>query len=85
MALKQYGVLVGRVVDPRREDEPSSPHFQIRVKAADVDYRIAVKRLSFALASKITNRFERERNSSLHYLAMFECCLCITSHIESGI
>ena len=42
MALKQYGVLVGRVVDSRREDEPSSPHFQIRVKAADVDYRIAV-------------------------------------------
>ena len=42
MALKHYGVLAGRVVDSRREDEPSSPHFQIRVKAADVDYRIAV-------------------------------------------
>src|SRR5215510_10535479 len=42
MALKHYGVLVGRVVDSRREDESSSPHFQICVKAADVDYRIAV-------------------------------------------
>jgi len=42
MALGHYGVLVGRVVDTRREDDPSSPHFQIRVKAADADYRIAV-------------------------------------------
>jgi uncharacterized protein YukJ len=42
MALKHYGVLVGRVLDTRREDDPSSPHFQIRVKAADTDYRIAV-------------------------------------------
>jgi len=42
MALKHYGVLAGRVVDARREDEPSSPHFQIRVKAADLDYRIAI-------------------------------------------
>src|SRR6185312_1527592 len=42
MPLGKYGVLVGRVVDTRREDEASSPHFQVRVKAADVDYRIAV-------------------------------------------
>ena len=42
MSLKQYGVLVGRVVDDRREDDPKSPHFQVRVKAAGVDYRIAV-------------------------------------------
>jgi uncharacterized protein YukJ len=42
MPLAHYGVLVGRVVDTRRENEASSPHFQVRVKAADVDYRIAV-------------------------------------------
>jgi len=42
MPLGHYGVLVGRVVDTRREDEASSPHFQVRVNAADVQYRIAV-------------------------------------------
>src|SRR5215510_14434149 len=42
MSLKQYGVLVGRVVDDRREDDPSSPHFQVRVRAAGTDYRIAI-------------------------------------------
>ena len=42
MSLKQYGVLVGRVVDDRREDDPTSPHFQVRVNATGVDYRIAV-------------------------------------------
>src|SRR5215470_8069855 len=42
MSLKQYGVLVGRVVDDRREDDPTSPHFQVHVKADGGDYRIAV-------------------------------------------
>jgi uncharacterized protein YukJ len=42
MPLGHYGVLAGRVVDSRRENDASSPHFQVRVKAADVDYRIAV-------------------------------------------
>jgi uncharacterized protein YukJ len=42
MPLAHYGVLVGRVVDSRREDEASSPHFQVRVRAGNADYRIAV-------------------------------------------
>jgi uncharacterized protein YukJ len=42
MPLGHYGVLVGRVVDTRREDEASSPHFQVRVRAANTDYRLAV-------------------------------------------
>src|SRR5215475_2270178 len=42
MSLSQYGVLVGRVVDDRREDDPSSPHFQVHVQAAGADYRIAI-------------------------------------------
>jgi uncharacterized protein YukJ len=42
MPLAHYGVLVGRVVDTRREDEASSPHFQVRVRAGNADYRIAV-------------------------------------------
>ena len=42
MPLAHYGVLVGRVADTRREDEASSPHFQVRVRAGNADYRIAV-------------------------------------------
>ncbi len=42
MPLAHYGVLVGRVVDTRREEEASSPHFQVRVRAGNTDYRIAV-------------------------------------------
>jgi uncharacterized protein YukJ len=42
MPLGHYGVLVGRVVDTRREDEASSPHFQVRVRGGNADYRIAV-------------------------------------------
>jgi uncharacterized protein YukJ len=42
MPLGHYGVLVGRVVDTRREDEASSPHFQVHVRGGNADYRIAV-------------------------------------------
>ena len=42
MPLERYGVLKGSVVDARREDDEDSPHFQLRVEADDVSYRIAV-------------------------------------------
>jgi uncharacterized protein YukJ len=42
MSLKHYGVLRGRVVDARREDDDDSPHYQVRVAAAGVDYRLAI-------------------------------------------
>src|SRR6187200_2167340 len=42
MSLKRYGVLRGRVVDARREDDDNSPHYQVRVAAAGVDYRLAI-------------------------------------------
>ena len=38
MPLKQYGVLKGRVVDT----QPGSPHYQIHVRANNVDFRIAI-------------------------------------------
>jgi len=43
MPLKDYGVLVARAVDQRREGGGDSPHFQIHVIDDDgVHYRIAV-------------------------------------------
>jgi uncharacterized protein YukJ len=53
MALQRYGVLVGRVVDARREDDEDSPHYQVRVRAAGVDYRIAVNVKSKAFPSEL--------------------------------
>lgn len=53
MALKHYGVLAGRVVDSRREDDDDSPHFQVRLRAADTDYRIAVNVKSQASPSEL--------------------------------
>jgi uncharacterized protein YukJ len=46
MPLKNYGVLAGRVLDTRAEGGSGAPHFQIRVTAAGVDYRVAVNVLS---------------------------------------
>ena len=46
MPLKNYGVLAGRVVASRAETGQDSPHFQIHVRAADTDYRVAVNVLS---------------------------------------
>jgi uncharacterized protein YukJ len=42
MGLKHYGVLRGRASGARREDDADTPHYQIRVAAAGVDYRLAV-------------------------------------------
>lgn len=42
MPLKSYGVLKGRVVARKVEQSDSSPHFQVHVKAAQKDYRIAI-------------------------------------------
>lgn len=53
MPLRQYGVLAGHVVDSRREDDEDSPHFQVRIRAADADYRIAVNVKSQASPSEL--------------------------------
>jgi uncharacterized protein YukJ len=46
MPLKNYGVLVCRVVDSRAEGGGGAPHFQIRGRGGDRDFRIAVNVLS---------------------------------------
>ena len=53
MPLKNYGVLVGRVVDSRAEGGADTPHFQVHVRAAAVDYRIAVNVLSSESPSEL--------------------------------
>lgn len=42
MPLDAYGVLVGTVLDTRAEAGDQTPHFQVHLHAAGVDYRIAV-------------------------------------------
>ena len=42
MALKNYRVLKGKVVDAQRETDPNSPHYQVHVTAGEKHFRIAV-------------------------------------------
>lgn len=42
MPLHHYGVLKGRAVAAKREDNDPTPHYQIQLVANDVNYRIAV-------------------------------------------
>ena len=42
MPIPKYGVLKGSVVDCVPEFQAGSPHYQVRLRAAGVDYRIAV-------------------------------------------
>lgn len=46
MPLKDYGVLVGRVLDARREGGQDTPHYQIEVDGSGTRYRVAVNVLS---------------------------------------
>ena len=46
MGLKHYGVLRGRVLAARREDDMDSPHYQVQVAAAGTNYRLAVNVMS---------------------------------------
>ncbi|MGH3695302.1 MAG: DUF2278 family protein [Pseudonocardiaceae bacterium] len=46
MPLANYGVLAGRVLDRRIEGGADSPHFQIRVRGGDTEFRVAVNVLS---------------------------------------
>ncbi len=46
MSLSDYGVLVGRIADRKREGGKGSPHYQIHVRGGGVDFRVAVNVLS---------------------------------------
>ncbi|MCK9905162.1 hypothetical protein CC117_25555 [Parafrankia colletiae] len=53
MPLTEYGVLVGRVRDRRREGGKNSPHYQIHVDAAGTQFRVAVNVLSALAPSEL--------------------------------
>lgn len=42
MPLKRYGVLKGRAIDDTREEDQTSPHYQVHIQAGSTHYRIAV-------------------------------------------
>lgn len=42
MPLKRYGVLKGRAIAAKREEDQSSPHYQVHIQAGSTHYRIAV-------------------------------------------
>ena len=46
MPLAGYGVLAGSVIDQRAEGGTDSPHYQIRVRGGEADFRVAVNVLS---------------------------------------
>ena len=42
MPLNKYGVVVGKAVAARRENTSDTPHYQVQLRAAGTNYRIAV-------------------------------------------
>lgn len=42
MPLKRYGVVKGRAIAAKREEDQSSPHYQVHLRAGSIPYRIAV-------------------------------------------
>jgi uncharacterized protein YukJ len=48
-----YGVLKGRAIDAKREDNQSTPHYQVHVLAAGVHFRLAVNVKSQASPSEL--------------------------------
>ena len=53
MALKSYGVLKGKALAAKREDNQSTPHYQVHILAAGIHYRIAVNVKSQASPSEL--------------------------------
>lgn len=46
MPIAKYGVIKGNAVEAKREDDMSTPHYQIHIVAGNIHYRIAVNILS---------------------------------------
>jgi len=53
MPLAHYGVLKGKAIGAKREDNQSSPHYQVHILAGAVHYRIAVNVKSQASPSEL--------------------------------
>ena len=53
MPLNQYGILKGRAVAAKREQDTQSPHYQVHIVASDEHYRIAVNVMSVKSPSEL--------------------------------
>jgi uncharacterized protein YukJ len=53
MPLANYGVLKGKAIGANREDDQSSPHYQVHILAGTGHYRIAVNVKSVARPSEL--------------------------------
>ena len=53
MPLNQYGVLKGRAVAAKREQDAQSPHYQVHIVDSDKHYRIAVNVMSVKSPSEL--------------------------------
>jgi uncharacterized protein YukJ len=53
MPLARYGVLKGKAVGAKRENDQSSPHYQVHIVAGNVHYRIAINVKSQANPSEL--------------------------------
>jgi len=53
MPIAHYGVLRGKAIDAKREDNQSTPHYQVRIVAGTVHYRIALNVKSQASPSEL--------------------------------
>ena len=53
MPLANYGVLKGKAIGAKREDDQSSPHYQVHILAESGHYRIAVNVKSVASPSEL--------------------------------
>ena|ERR1700754_549116 len=53
MSLAHYGVLKGRAIAAKREDNQSTPHYQVHILAGNVYYRLAVNVKSQASPSEL--------------------------------
>jgi len=53
MPLNRYGVLKGKAIDAKREDNQSTPHYQVHILAGTKHYRIAVNVKSSASPSEL--------------------------------
>lgn len=53
MPLNHYGVLKGRAIGAKREEDQSTPHYQVHIQAGTTHYRIAVNVKSQASPSEL--------------------------------
>lgn len=74
MPLARYGVLKGKTIAAKREDDQSTPHYQIHLLSGNVAYRIAVNVKSQASPSEllflVNDRFQHPITARLPDLSV---------------